>query len=377
MSPLVAYVKRGLARCYQPDQKCWSYVYHLDGRTFPNESWPQQDVFYSLNVILGLASLRKDSGEGGYDLPELLQHNARRMLDLSVPNYAYGMALWASAELGSAFDPDTFARVRDFVTDRGRWKNFRAQDVGMILIGMCEQKKAGCTSFDDSLHDLFALVMNNFACRSGLFFDQAYGLRRNFASFATQAYLTTACYHYGELFGNHRALDVADRAVRKLMSCQGPNGEWPWFYFVPKGIVADTYELYSVHQDGMAALFLRFAEQRGLTGAKESLIKGFNWIFGENELGKSMMSPDLGMIYRSLLRDGELQSKRKRVLRAVFHAIWSKNDEYAARVAGLTLRRECRSYELGWVLYSFGNREDLRDILYHPEFEKGSGFPRF
>jgi hypothetical protein len=369
LPPLVTYIQRGLAHCYQEDQQSWSHIYHLDGRESPNESLPRQDVFYSLNVILGLASLGRDAWEGEYDLPALLQHNARRMLELPVSVYAYGMALWASAEFGVALESETFSRIRNFVTDREKWKNFRAQDAGIILIGMCEQKKAGYTGFDETIHDFFALVMNNFSCRSGLFFDQPYGFRRNFASFATQTYLTTACYHYGELFRNHRALDVADRAVRKLMSLQGPNGEWPWFYFVPKGIVADTYEVYSVHQDGMAALFLRFAERRGVAGARESLIKGFNWIFGQNQLGQSMMRPELGMIYRSVIRDGELCSKRKRVIRAILHALRTKNNGYAP-VADLTLRRECRSYELGWVLYSFGTREDLKEILYHPEFEK-------
>lgn len=142
LPPLVTYIQRGLAHCYQEDQQSWSHIYHLDGRESPNESLPRQDVFYSLNVILGLASLGRDAWEGEYDLPALLQHNARRMLELPVSVYAYGMALWASAELGVALDPETFSRIRNFVTDREKWKNFRAQDAGIILIGMCEQKKA-------------------------------------------------------------------------------------------------------------------------------------------------------------------------------------------------------------------------------------------
>lgn len=140
-APLVTYVKKGLAHCYQEDQQCWSYIYHLDGRDTPNESLPRQDVFYSLNVILGLASLGREAWENDYDLPALLQHNARRMLELSVPVYAYGMALWASAELGVALEAETFSRIKDFVTDQEKWKKFRAQDAGIILIGMCEQKK--------------------------------------------------------------------------------------------------------------------------------------------------------------------------------------------------------------------------------------------
>jgi len=31
------------------------------------------------------------------------------------------------------------------------------------------------------------------------------------------------------------------------------------------------------------------------------------------------------------------------------------------------LRLECRSYELGWILWSFGRRSDLAEIQCHPD----------
>jgi len=33
----------------------------------------------------------------------------------------------------------------------------------------------------------------------------------------------------------------------------------------------------------------------------------------------------------------------------------------------LELRLECRSYELGWILWSFGGRTDLAEIQHHPD----------
>jgi hypothetical protein len=36
--------------------------------------------------------------------------------------------------------------------------------------------------------------------------------------------------------------------------------------------------------------------------------------------------------------------------------------------AGLELRRECRSYELGWILWSFGQRSDLPELTHHEMF---------
>jgi len=36
--------------------------------------------------------------------------------------------------------------------------------------------------------------------------------------------------------------------------------------------------------------------------------------------------------------------------------------------ADLGLRLECRSYELGWILWSFGARTDLRELTHDQAF---------
>lgn len=368
-SPLIEYVKKGLRNFYMEDQKCWSYIYHLDGRQNPSESLPAWDVFYSLNIILGFAALDKQDYEHDYNLPELLRHNTIRMLELPVPTYAYGMALWVSARLDVPLEEPIVAKIRQLVRDRTNWNSFRAQDAGMILTGMSEQKARGNNEYDPDVHDLYRFIRDNYLTSSQLFFDEPAGFRRNFASFATQTYLTTACYHYGHTYGSEEALGIADKASAKLISLQGPNGEWPWFYFAPKGIVVDNYEVYSVHQDGMAALFLNFAEKRGVPGALQASVKGFDWIFGQNQLKHDMLHPEVGMICRSIIRKGELNNKRKRMIRALVNGSLGRSDRYALPES-LTLRLECRSYHLGWVLYSYGSRKDLRQITHHPEFEK-------
>ena len=54
-SPLVDYALRGLDRCWLPEFGRWSHIYHLDDRKQVNESVPPSDVFYTLNVLLGMA----------------------------------------------------------------------------------------------------------------------------------------------------------------------------------------------------------------------------------------------------------------------------------------------------------------------------------
>jgi hypothetical protein len=220
-------------------------------------------------------------------------------------------------------------------------------------------------AWSDRAHRLYRILETSFSCESGLFFDRAVGFRRRWASFATQTYLTLACYRYGEVFGHKPAIDLANRCVRKLLDLQGPMGEWPWFYDVVKATVVDFYEVYSVHQDGMAPAFLQHADRHGVHAAIPAMRKGFTWIYGNNQLGKSMLASELGLILRSHVRRGELRSKAKRAVRSL-GCSFGNGTSKLARPEDLELRRECRSYHLGWVIWAFADRRDLPDLTHHP-----------
>ena len=86
-------------------------------------------------------------------------------------------------------------------------------------------------------HGLFAFLADRFSCSSGLFYDAPAGSRRSFSSFATHTYLTLACFTYGEWSGDERALNLAKKCTAKLIELQGPQGEWPWFFYTPGGRV--------------------------------------------------------------------------------------------------------------------------------------------
>ena len=51
--------------------------------------------------------------------------------------------------------------------------------------------------------------------------------------------------------------------------------------------VLDFYEVYSVHQYGMAPAFLECAERHGVPKARDALIKGFKWVLGDNQLART------------------------------------------------------------------------------------------
>ena len=151
-------------------------------------------------------------------------------MTLPVPKYALGTALWTSAELLLELPGHVLTHIEDRLSDKNHWRHFHAQDLGMILVGVTAQAKLDPKKWSRRAAELFAFLVDQYRSRSALFYDVAFGPRRRFASFATQTYLTLACYAYGELANDIRAIDIANACTRKLIALQGPNGEWPWFF---------------------------------------------------------------------------------------------------------------------------------------------------
>jgi hypothetical protein len=364
-APLVDYALKGLNRCWLPEHGRWSHIYHLDGRASPNESRPPSDVFYTLNVLLGMSRVAEIPDN--INLSEIFDRNVVQLTQLPVSKYAFGMALWAAAQLGFGLPEQVERELKTLLTEEGRWETFRAQDLGMLLTGVVAQARAGNREWARFADPLFRFLKARFYRGPELFFDAPSGLRRRFASFATQTYLSIACYHYGEFAGESSAIAMASNCVRKLIALQGPQGEWPWFFDAASGRVLDFYEVYSVHQYGMAPALLECAERCNVTGARDALIKGVKWVLGDNQLGRSMLVPELGLSIRSQLRKRELKTRVPRMLRAATNVCRRRSSDLIAS-SDIGLRLECRSYELGWILWSFGSRSDLRELSDHWAF---------
>jgi hypothetical protein len=90
-------------------------------------------------------------------------------------------------------------------------------------------------------------------------------------------------------------------------------------------------------------------------------------VLGENQLGQSMLVPELGLSIRSQVRKNELTTKTPRMLRAVKNAYLGISSGLIDS-SGLALRLECRSYELAWILWSFGQRSDLPELTHNRAF---------
>ncbi len=364
-TPLIAFARRGLEHCWLPQSGRWSHRYHLDGRGRPNESVPHSDIYYSLNCVLGLARAGGAAPGGGMTAAALFDSLTAEMPALPMRHYAHGMALWVAAELGVAAPGHAMDFCRRAAADTGALGGWSAQEIGLVLSGLAHQARHDA-ALRPAARAMRDLVLQGLRGPHDLYFDAPSGFRRNWGSFATQIYSGLGLYHAGECLGDAQALEAAQRCAAALVARQGPRGEWAWFYHIPSGRIVDWYEVYSVHQHGMAPALLHHAVAHGLPGAREAMVRGFGWIFGANEMGRSMLRPDLGMIIRSQRRGGLSGERRVRAARGVLNGLLGIAG--ALRGTGLEFTPEMRSYELGWILWSFGGRSDYPELTDRAEF---------
>ncbi len=365
LSPLTRYALTGLHNCWDERYGRWSYKHHLDGRRQPNEFRPEIDLYYSLNVLLGLANVRFVPNAHNYDTSFIFDKICRELPQHRVRNGAWGMALWAAAELGLDAPAIAADRLRPIVGDPASISGWTAQDVGLSLSGATAQL-AHDRSWEPLARGLRNLLMSRFSGRGALFRDSGSGFRRHIATFATQVYASLALYQFSTATGDRDALAAADRCVNKLIDLQGPNGEWPWFFLLHNDKVLDPYEVYSVHQHGMGPALLHHAVDNGVDRAQDAIQRSFKWILGQNTFHQPMLVPSRHLIYRSHARCGVNGKRATRLLRSGLAAI--KESGWSKSTPPLQITREMRSYEYGWLLWSFGHRTDYPDLTHHSAF---------
>jgi hypothetical protein len=357
-SPLINYALAGLQKLWLPELDRWSHIYHLDGRENPKDSFSHHDVVQTLHVLLGMSRIR--AVPRTIDVPYVFRVNAEQLTRLPVPKHTIGLAVWAAARLKLDLPFGLSKMIRHLLEDRENWTRLRGQDIGLLLTGIVAQAVGGRTEFIHHAAPLANYLSESFATETGLFCDSATGYRRRFATFTTQVYLAIACYSYGEYAGDLEMIHLGNACARRLIELQGPQGEWPRLFDAECGKVVDFYDVQSVHQFGMAPALLEFAERHNVEGASQALVHGFIWIFGENQLRRCMLMPSLHMSYSAHVRQRDM---RGRILRIVSACI-GRNARLVAP-AQLVLRKECRSLDLGWILWSFGERRDLPQITHN------------
>ncbi len=196
---------------------------------------------------------------------------------------------------------------------------------------------------------------------SALFSHHAPGTRAGFfrehvSCFADWVYPVQALSLYHEMTRDAEAAQSARASAAKMVSLQGPAGQWWWHYDVRTGRVVEPYPVYAVHQDGMAPMALLDLKDRCGADHTVAMMKGVDWLYEAPECGSRLVDDEAGLIWRKVARYEP--NKWVRGMQAA-----ASRMHPALRVPGTGVlfpaRRidwECRPYHLGWLLYAFSDR---------------------
>ena len=187
-------------------------------------------------------------------------------------------------------------------------------------------------------------------------------LRYHVGCFADQVYAIQALARYGAATGNERALTAAGRCADRLVALQGDQGQWWWHYDWRHGTVVERYPVYSVHQHAMAPMALMELREAGGPDHRAAIVKGLAWLLDRPESAADLIADELGVVWRKVGR-----RETRKIVRKVRSAASSSQPE--VRMAWLdrvfppgAVDRECRPYELGWLLYAWQADRPLETV---------------
>jgi hypothetical protein len=316
---------------------------------------------YSAMSLIGL--VRDDSSEARgalLRLDNVFDELHRRALE-TTRAALLGTAMWALALAGDRRTRSLLERLeRRF--DVRAWSSM---DVGLVLAGLAATFEA-FSGFRDRVRPLAdgagAELGSRFSDTAQLFrgsrsLRPSSALHRNVTSFASQVYPIHGLAEYARVTSGPSS-DAMCRAADSLVERQGHLGQWWWLYSARTGAILEGYPVYSVHQDGMAFMALAPLQNLGLGSYADAVWRGLDWVVGANELERSLVDRDRGIIARCIQRtgsdaDGYAGISRKNHFEVVLASFgFGKTPGTHARPDELEVLSECRPYHLGWLLYA-------------------------
>jgi hypothetical protein len=346
----------GLVPMLDPDKQLFCYRLNRTSAGLVREGLSHR---YTAMCLLGLDRLRS-SGQvtSPFDTKNIF---TALVADLGwVDNIGdVGLLMWLCATT----EPQRLEQVYTELSVRTALDRFEGAQVGItmelawFLSGLAHASLGGHV-----LPDLpalsaraFALLISNQGA-AGFFGHQGTRrslmgyLRGRIGSFADQVYPIYALAQFSEAFQDRSALASAAKCAEAICRAQGPQGQWWWHYDAITNRVFRRYPVYSVHQHGMAPLALFALAEVGDLDFNDAIYKGLSWIYGQQELGLDMRETSSNLIWRSVYRRNVARTYAMELMEFL------KGDHSPLRAGDLTIKFECRPYELGWLLFAFGAR---------------------
>jgi hypothetical protein len=303
---------------------------------------------YTLICLLGLQRAKAAGMDVPVDPDELRDLVMDRIDEPEMTAGDLALLMWADSRAGmSRLDAIAFRLHRKLGADL---PDMEGLELSWLVIGAAE---AGAYELCDRALER---QLERASAPGRLFTHRDSGRRARFPNFATQIYGVLALAIAGRNgHATDRALATARRVAGRLLELQRPDGGWPWIFDAKRGTVVEPYEIYSVHQDAMAPMaLLELSELTGEPQYRDAAIRGLDWIFGQNDLGREMLDREAGILYRSIRRKPGFD-------RALLYANTATSSVGRAALSGLRgpleLNPTDRPYHLGWILEAWAGRE--------------------
>ena len=357
MNPLLTHAVKFLEDVYDPGRALFPSVTTLDNGRYVSTFDEPSSLRYSINCLLGL----KQGARHALESPlieacdELVEEFTTRHYSRITNPGDVGLLLALLADRYEQWPgEDAFRRVASMADEKAP---VTLQELCWMLWGAVALARNDVPGAADVAGKLFRTLHGDFLNRDSLLprhIPRIY--RRNSVSFGGITYFLRALHEYADCFGDEYAASLFRFGVARVQGIQGRRGEWPWLIDVGQAVPIDLYPIYSVHQDSMSMLFLLPALDSGFEGVRETIQRSYKWVLGDNEISASMVVESPFFRFRSLERRGALQRPRRYVRSIPGVARLSRRT--ASNAAAVRINRECRSYEMGWVVFAWAGRPE-------------------
>lgn len=177
--------------------------------------------------------------------------------------------------------------------------------------------------------------------------------RAHIGCFADQVYPIQALARWSAWSGDTAALEAAEATAAQICALQGDAGQWWWHYDARTGDVVEGFPVYSVHQHAMAPMVLFDLAAAGGTDHHAARDLGLSWLEKHPEADEQLVSEEFSLIWRKVGRHEPRKASRSiNAVTTSVHAGWKIKSVDSLFPAGV-VDKECRPYELGWLLYAW------------------------
>ncbi len=325
-------------------------IYCFD-RTWEDPTLRGRSLRYSIMVLLGLTRFEQCGRHSGVDLDQLHQLIHRERDALSIGDL--GLLLWADVRRGSELADATLGDLVRRTDSSDALAGLEGMETAWVQLGAVEALADGLDA--GAMFERSDAEMQARRVSSGLFVHhRTSGQRRLLPNFATQVYALLALAETARHDLRSTSKSEAVQLAERLIELRRPDAAWPWLFHAERGVVVEPYELYSVHQDAMAPMaFFALAEVTGDDRFAEAAVEGYEWCFGNNELGFDFYDVSNRFAHRAIRRRGVADQAN----------LWANTAlslvGASARIdlGGASVNTTCRPYHLGWILEAWSGRQ--------------------